>query len=186
MNKPNKQHKCKVCGSYYTKTVSSLQKVCSVECAIKLSKEQALKKRKALDKQARLERKQRLEAIKTKSAWLKDLQKVFNEFIRLRDKDDPCISCGRFHQGQWHAGHYKTVKAMPELRFNEDNCHKQCSVCNNYLSGNLTDYRINLIKKIGIERVEFLERKDHQPLRLTVDEIKSLIAVYKNKIKELR
>ncbi|OBX09590.1 NinG recombination protein [Gallibacterium salpingitidis] len=186
MNKSNKQYKCKVCGSYYTKTISSLQKVCSVECAIKLSKEQARKKREKLDKQARKEHRKRLEAIKTRAQWLKDLQKVFNQFIRLRDKNEPCISCGRFHQGQWHAGHYKTVKAMPELRFNEDNCHKQCSVCNNYLSGNLTEYRINLIKKIGVERVAFLERKDHQKVKLTIDEIKALITVYKNKVKELQ
>ncbi len=52
-------------------------------------------------------------------------------------------------------------------------------------SGNVTEYRINLIKKIGVEEVERLERKDHPPLKLTNDEIKAKIALYKNKIKEL-
>ncbi|HDL2201950.1 TPA: recombination protein NinG, partial [Mannheimia haemolytica] len=110
---------------------------------------------------------------------------IFNKFIRLRDKDLPCISCGRHHQGQWHAGHYKTVGGNPELRFNEDNVHRQCSVCNNHLHGNIVNYRVNLIEKIGLERVEFLERKDHPPLKLTIEQIKDLIKVYKAKCKEL-
>ncbi|TCK68080.1 NinG protein, partial [Lonepinella koalarum] len=71
------------------------------------------------------------------------------------------------------------------LRFNEDNCHKQCQPCNTHLSGNITEYRINLVQKIGLERVEWLERKDHKPLKLSVDEIKELIRVYKAKCKEL-
>lgn len=77
----------------------------------------------------------------------------FNQFIRLRDKDLPCISCGRYHQEQWHAGHYRSVGACPELRFDEMNVHKQCSVCNNYKSGNLTEYRLNLIRKIGEKKL---------------------------------
>ncbi|TEW24926.1 recombination protein NinG, partial [Histophilus somni] len=103
------------------------------------------------------------ERLKSRSERLKELQGVFNRFIRLRDKNLPCISCGRYHQGQWHAGHYRSVGACPELRFNEDNVHKQCSVCNNHKSGNVIEYRINLVAKIGVERVEFLERKDHLP-----------------------
>ncbi|AHG75417.1 NinG recombination protein [Mannheimia varigena USDA-ARS-USMARC-1296] len=150
-----------------------------------MGKRKAEARRKQADKAERKERKQRLEKLKSRSAWLKDLQNIFNKFIRLRDKDLPCISCGRHHQGQWHAGHYKTVGGNPELRFNEDNVNRQCSVCNNHKSGNIVNYRINLIEKIGLERVEFLERKDHPPLKLTVEEIKDLIKVYKAKCKEL-
>lgn len=183
-NKPPKQHKCKECGNYYTK-FQSTQQVCSVKCAIALSKRKAEAKRKQADKAERKEHRKRLENLKSRSDWLKELQKYFNKFIRLRDKNLPCISCGRFHQGQWHAGHYKTVGGNPELRFNEDNVHRQCSVCNNHKSGNIVNYRINLIERIGLERVKFLERKDHPPLKLTTEEIKDLIKVYKAKCKEL-
>ena len=72
---------------------------------------------------------------------------------------------------------------MNELRFHEDNVHKQCERCNTYWSGNLINYRIALVERIGVERVEFLERKDHPPLKLTTDEIKELITIYKNKAK---
>jgi hypothetical protein len=128
------------------------------------------------------EKKVRKEALKTRSEWLKDLQDVFNTFIRLRDKDKPCISCGTF-TGKMNAGHYKSVGGSPELRFNELNVHKQCEYCNTHLSANLIEYRIGLVKRIGVEQVEFLERKDHAPLKLTVDEIKEQIKVYKDKIK---
>ena len=188
-NKPPKQHKCKECGAYYIKKQST-QQVCSMKCAIAYSKRKAEEKRKKQEKSDRLEASRRMrerkEKLKSRSDWLKDLQRVFNEFIRLRDVDLPCISCGRYHQGQYHAGHYRSVGACPELRFNEDNAHKQCSACNSHLSGNILEYRLGLIEKIGLERVEFLERKDHPPLKLSVEEIKDLIKVYKAKCKELK
>ncbi len=187
-NKPPKQHKCKECGAYYIKK-QSMQQVCSMECAIAYSKRKAEEKRKKQEKSDRLEAGRRMrarkEALKSRPDWLKEAQKAINEFIRLRDKDLPCISCGRYHEGQYHAGHYRSVGAYPELRFNEDNVHKQCSVCNNHKSGNAIEYRINLIRKIGLEKVEFLERHDHQPLKLSIDEIKELIRVYKAKCKGL-
>ncbi|MFK3558316.1 recombination protein NinG [Pasteurella multocida] len=188
MTKKPKEHKCKVCGNYFVKSKST-QKVCSVDCAIKLSKEDARKKREKIQKAERVETAKRMrarkEALKSRRDWLKDLQTVFNRFIRLRDKNQSCISCGRFHTGKYDAGHYKTVGGNPELRFNEDNCHAQCVPCNQHLHGNIVNYRVGLIERIGIERVEFLERKDHSPLKLTEDEIKAKITLYKNKIKEL-
>lgn len=188
-NKPPKQHKCKECGAYYIKKQST-QQVCSMKCAIAYSKRKAEEKRKKQEKSDRLEASRRMrerkEKLKSRSDWLKDLQRVFNEFIRLRDVDLPCISCGRYHQGQYHAGHYRSVGACPELRFNEDNVHKQCSACNSHLSGNILEYRLGLIEKIGLERVEFLERKDHPPLKLSVEEIKALIKVYRAKVRELK
>ena len=188
-NRPPKQHKCKECRAYYIKK-QSMQQVCSMECAIAYSKRKAEEKRKKQEKSDRLEAGRRMrarkEALKSRSDWLNEAQKAFNEFIRLRDKDLPCISCGRYHEGQYHAGHYRSVGACPELRFNEDNVHKQCSACNSHLSGNILEYRLGLIEKIGLERVEFLERKDHPPLKLSVEEIKDLIKVYKAKCKELK
>ncbi len=137
---------------------------------------------KANNTKWRKEKKERKEALKTRSEWMQDLQDVFNTFIRTRDKDKPCISCGTF-TGKMNAGHYKSVGGSPELRFNELNVHKQCEYCNTHLSANLIEYRIGLVKRIGVDIVEFLERKDHAPLKLTVEEIKEQIKVYKEKIK---
>lgn len=181
MSKP-KEHKCKVCGCYFVKTISSTQKVCSPRCAIALSKEQARKKK---EKEERAERRERKAKLKSRSEWLKDAQSVFNKFIRLRDKNEPCISCGKHHTGQYHAGHYRSVGACPELRFCELNVHKQCAPCNDRKSGNIIEYRINLVKKIGVDKVEWLERQDHEPKKYTIEDCKEIIKYYKAKIKDL-
>ena len=81
-------------------------------------------------------------------------QKVFNEWIRERDKDKGCISCGASID---HAGHYFSAGHYSALRFNEMNVNGQCLRCNNFLHGNLINYRKGLVKKYGEERVLMLE-----------------------------
>ena len=161
---------------------NSLAKVCSVQCAMEYAKKQAVAEQNKAEKKRLKERKEQL---KSRAEWLRDAQAVFNKFIRLRDKDQPCISCGRYHEGQWHAGHYRSVGACPELRFCEQNVHKQCSVCNNHKSGNIIEYRINLVRRIGQSAVEFLEKQDHDPKKYTIEDCKAIIKHYKAKIKEL-
>tara|TARA_R110002126_G_scaffold64861_4_gene165898 strand:+ start:103 stop:357 length:255 start_codon:yes stop_codon:yes gene_type:complete len=63
------------------------------------------------------------------------------------------------------------------LRYDEDNCHKQCSVCNNYKSGNLSEYRSNLLKKIGLQKVEWLEGP-HDPKKYVIEELKAMLTHY--------
>lgn len=116
--------------------------------------------------------------------WIKQAQAAFNAYIRARDDALPCVSCGRHHSGQYHAGHYRTVGANPELRFEPDNCHKQCAPCNNHLSGNLVNYRMQLIERIGIERVEWLEGP-HDAKKYSIDDLKGIVKEYKDKLKQL-
>jgi hypothetical protein len=176
MERKPKPKKCKVCPEKFTPWVST-QKVCSPKCGIQYTREQEAKKQ-------RKDLKDRKQKLMTKSDWMKLAQAEFNKFIRLRDKDEPCISCGRYHTGQYHAGHYRTVGANPELRFEELNCHKQCSACNNHKSGNIVEYRINLVRKIGQEAIDWLEGP-HDPLKLTVEQIQKIRKKYRDKCKEL-
>jgi len=144
--------------------------------------------KKAKDQIAKKERKelrQRKESIKTRSDHAKEAQTEFNRFIRLRDHNEPCISCGRYHNGQYHAGHYRSVGACPELRFNDQNVHKQCSVCNNHLSANLVEYRIRLLNKIGKKAVEYLEGP-HEPKKYTIEQLKEIKARYRRMGNELQ
>lgn len=147
----------------------------SIECATEYAYE---KQKKAKEKAFKKETRERKKSIKSKGQWAKEAQQQFNRYIRLRDRHLPCISCGRDHQGQYHAGHYRTVGANPELRFCTDNVHKQCSACNNHLSGNITNYRINLFKKIGSERLEWLEGP-HEPKKYTIEDLKCIKERYK-------
>ena len=154
-----------------------LQMVCGYKCSHEYAK---LQKQKAWKK----EKKIRKEKLMTRSEHLNLLQRVFNAYIRKRDENKPCISCGTFN-GKMSAGHYMSVGSTPELRFDEINVRKQCFRCNSELSGNLIQYRINLVELIGEDKVKFLERKDHPPLKLTTDEIKEKIKHYRELTKNL-
>ena len=155
-----------------------MQKVCGVNCSIEFAK---LDKEKKFNKETRRLK----EKAKTKAMWLKEAEKEFNRYIRARDYYDPCISCGTIKDVQYAAGHYFTKGGHPELRFNEDNVHKQCNKhCNMELSGNIAAYRVELIKKIGLTRMEKLEGT-HKPKHYTIDDIKKIKEKYKKLAKEL-
>lgn len=175
---------CKQCKVQF-EPARPLQMICGFECAVKQALVLQEKKERLNALSMRKDTREKLAKLKTKAEYLKDTQRFFNIFIRTRDDNHPCISCGRWHTGQYHAGHYRSVGSAPHLRFNELNCHKQCSVCNNYLSGNQLQYRKGLIDKIGIEKVEQLEA-DQEAKHYTIDEIKAIKVKYKNMIKTLK
>ena len=175
--------KCKSCKSKFEQKYF-LQKYCMDDICQNLMIKEALKKSKAKKvKEWNKEKKVRKEALKTLSEYKKELQVIFNKFIRLRDKGLNCISCNKPAKKE-NAGHYRSVGGNPELRFEELNNNLQCEYCNTYLHGNLIDYRINLIKKIGIKKVEWLEGK-HDPKHYTIEQIKGLKVMYRLKIKQL-
>jgi hypothetical protein len=171
-----KLSKCKICRSEYRK-LSISHKTCKPECAIELVLLEKAKKARTTYKAEKVRLRSRWE-------WLKLAQAAFNAYIRKRDEDQPCISCGRHHSGQYHAGHYLTTGARPELRFDEMNVHKQCSACNNHLSGNVALYRIALIAKVGQGEVDRLEGP-HEPKKYTIPDLQEIIEMYKEKMKAL-
>lgn len=114
----------------------------------------------------------------------KKAQAAFNAWIRkCRDKNEPCISCGYSGDGrQWHAGHYRSQGGNSALRYDERNVNKQCSICNNYKSGNLAEYRKALVDKIGIDQVEELE-STRNIKRWSAEELREIIKKYSEKLK---
>lgn len=178
MSNQNKPKKCKMCSKDFI-PMQPLHQVCSHSCALDYS-------RGKIRQRAKKENKELKEKLKTKGQYLSELQTIFNRFIRLRDKDEPCISCRTKSNVKFDAGHFIAVSESPALRFNEDNVHKQCSnYCNVNKSGNYHAYRFHLLNKIGVERVEALESSRHIPIKLSIEEIKDLKEVYKLKIKQL-
>lgn len=170
-----KQRKCAQCRVFFLpKRIGA--RVCSIQCAIELGQ-------KIREKKARAENRAIREKLKSRADRIKEAQAAFNKYIRLRDKDDPCISCGRHHEGQYHAGHYLSTGARPELRFCEANVHKQCMPCNTHLSGNIAMYRKALIVKIGQQMVDYLEGP-HEPKKYTVGELIEIKEKYRQKLKE--
>lgn len=131
------------------------------------------------------EKKQIKEKLKTHKDFIQDLQKVFNTYIRLRDQNKGCISCGQNLSKKYDAGHYFSVGKYPNLRFDEDNVHAQCVHCNQHLHGNIAEYSIRLSRRIGKQRFESLIEKRKTTLKLSIPEIKEKIEHYKKLINKL-
>lgn len=196
MSKPARR-KCKVCNEWFVPQYNDIRiRWCCPEHGAMLAMEQRakdkakeaakrIKEEKEAEKAGRKRRQERRQAVKPLSYFRNQAQQAFNEFIRYRDRNLPCISCGRHHDGQYHAGHFRTTGANPELRFDEDNCHKQCSICNNHLSGNLTAYRPALIAKIGQARFDAL-MGPHELPKWKRDDYIRIRGEYRAKLKVLK
>lgn len=181
--KPKKK-KCRICKTEFIPK-SSTALVCSMKCAIEYSSKNGVKERAIKAKQERQERQQAIKKLRTRGWYVKEAQMAFNAFIRLRDDKLPCICCGKWRNG-WDAGHYLARSIRPELRFNEDNVHKQAKFCNNYNKGRAAaGYRDGLIARIGLERVLALEAP-HPPAKWTIAELKEIKRIYKEKLKCLK
>lgn len=175
--------KCRICKAVY-KPTRPLQAVCGkIECAIEHGRKLKVKK----EKREFLERKLKL---KNRSDYIKEAQVAFNAYIRERDKNEHCICCpkplGEVQVGGgFDCGHYRSVGSAPHLRFHPQNANGQTKQCNRYGAGRAVDYRIGLIKRIGLEAVEALEA-DNTPRKFTIDELKAIKAEYRMKLKQLK
>ena len=168
--------KCKHCKERFN-PVHFNQKYCfKKECTqvwIESEKEKQWKKKKAKLKQD----------LMTVQDYVKIAQQVFNKYIRQRDKGNKCISCGKKPLKE-NAGHFYNANNHWNVRFDEYNVHLQCEHCNTFLSGNLINYRENLIKKIGVEEYDKLVDRAKVTRKFTVEELKEIINIYKNKLKK--
>jgi hypothetical protein len=176
--------KCKVCGSACNQDAGIKVPIgwfCGYAHLFEYQREKTAKSRERQTAKALLKRKA---DVKPLSYWMKRAQSAVNAWIRA-SKGSQCISCGRYHDGQMHAGHYRSTAAAPEIRFEPDNIWPQCQPCNVHLSANIIRYRPALIAKIGLERVEWLEGL-HEPKRYRREDYQAIEAEYKVKLKELK
>ena len=123
--------------------------------------------------------------IETVQELMKAAQIVFNKFIRIRDKYKPCISCGSKLENKFDAGHYFSSGGHKAVTFDEDNVHGQCVACNQWKHGNLIQYQIGIEQRIGGDKLIQLHEKAHKSVKYTREELRDLIANYKQKIKDL-
>jgi hypothetical protein len=161
---------------------SSFARACCQRCATKVVN---------ADKKAEKESfKARKAAIETIPQLIKEAQHAFNAFIRERDKDKPCICCGKpltsdSVGGLFDCGHYRSTGSASHLRFDERNAAGQRKHCNRYGAGRAVDYRIGLIARIGVEAVEALEA-DNTPVKWDRDVLRQIIVIYRAKLRELK
>jgi hypothetical protein len=195
----NSKKRCRCCKKYSKTEKMYLTPNGGYFCDILCATEYAFSK-KEVGKKIKYKAQKKALKDNDRSLRMREAQKAFNAYIRARDFYDDCISCGRTDDevkktdgwkvgGAWDCGHFLTVGAFPELRFEESNAHKQCKSCNGgsdkyAKKTNLVakDYRINLIEKIGLDKVEWLEGP-HKPKKYTCEQLKEIELKYKAKLK---
>lgn len=143
------------------------------------------KPRKELERAERLHKER-----KGITTLLDSVKQVCHKYIRERDKGKPCISCGTPWHDEFEAGHYFKSELHSITRFDEDNIHGQCVRCNRMNEGNLSQYTVNLPKRIGQERWEYLQEqvrieKQSGPKKWDREKLKEIRTYYREKLKTL-
>lgn len=167
--------------------VSRFKAFCGYECLKEYTLKNADKLADKTRQQKRQEDRVKKEKLKTKGQWTKEAQAAFNAYVRWRDRHDPCISCGNYTAddaigGNWDCGHYRSIGSAPHLRFHLWGANKQCVRCNRYLSGNVADYRVGLIKKIGHTKVEYIESENCSK-NYSIDDLKRIKRIFTKKLR---
>ncbi|HHE3622244.1 TPA: recombination protein NinG [Pasteurella multocida] len=184
--------KCKICGEKFQTNFLNVQ-WCSPECGVKLARQRLEKEKEKAAKKRKKEEKKRIEEtkerMKTTTTLLSETQSAVNKYIRLRDRNKCCISCGRplvAEQlgGGFDAGHYRSRGSAPHLRFYTLNIHGQCKKCNRYHGGNYHQFRIGLIERLGIEKVEQIEA-DQRPRHYSKDDLRRIKKIFNKKSRML-
>lgn len=123
---------------------------------------------------------------------VRKLDKVFSEYIRLRDskpyafKYFRCISCNQIKPyEQMDCGHFIGRTHMA-TRFDEENCHGECRMCNRFSADHMIYYQRNLERLIGRERVDLLVARGKATKKWTAWELEILIRHYTEEVKRFK
>lgn len=119
------------------------------------------------------------------------LDKVFSEYIRLRDANSQgicwCITCGRpFRWNDGDAGHYVQRDRLA-TRYDEKNVNAQCKYCNRFRSGEQYIHGTEIDKKYGegtAQKLILLSKIKGCKLDLYWIDIK--LKLYRKKVKALK
>lgn len=187
-----KKHKCAVrsCREEFVRPAPFVI-WCSPECGTVLAMAKLEKQRQAVAKADRKDRQEKLAKFKRKADHVADCQKAFNAWVRFRDRDLPCICCGRragagsLTGGAWDAGHYLSRGSHPHLRFDERNVFAQLKGCNRPGGTTAASFRAGVIARIGLAAVEALEA-DQTARHYTVDQLIAMTAHYRKLLKDLK
>lgn len=126
---------------------------------------------------------------KSLSTLKKELDKVYSQYIRIREADHSgnvsCYTCGSVrHWKKMHCGHFVS-RTYLATRWNENNTKVQCPGCNLFGGGKPLDFEENLKKELGDTVVEEMKHSRHQILKIDRKWYEEKIAFYENEVKKL-
>ncbi len=181
----NSKRKCKNCGERVRDyIVLNNTAFCSFESAVQYASRNKHKGAEIARKEQKKKDVKRKKELKSAGDYIKEAQAAVNKYIRLRDRNKPCVSCGSnpsdsnlMTGSRFDAGHYRSRGSASHLRFNILNIHKQCVKCNRFNSGNAVDYRIELIKRIGEDNVIRLENNNN-PRKFSIEYLQRVKVIF--------
>lgn len=118
----------------------------------------------------------------SRSQLVKKLDTVFSQYIRLRDKDKGCVTCGVMKDWKEMQNCHFYSRGRLATRWDETNCHSGCYRCNVLLKGNYIKYTMFMIEKYGMEYVSELEIKSQQTVKIPTSDLKLMIETYKKRV----
>src|SRR5690554_3063475 len=103
-----------------------------------------------------------MRASKNKSLAKKKADKYFSQFIRKRDENKPCITCGK--RGEMDCGHFIS-RRFESVRYDERNANGQCLKCNRFQNGNQFEHGLAIDRLYGKGTAETLHIKSKMVCR---------------------
>lgn len=184
------------CGSLELKRTYGLGYNCGCYSKWLLNTKEGKEKIKRATLKATKNRRELEQGIKQKKerqslSYLKtNVTAIVHQYIRARDKGKSCISCGIPYKSNFDAGHYFKAELYSSLKYHSDNIHGQCIRCNRPKDGNLSQYQINLPKRIGQDKYDELVKLADQEKKLNFkwdrEELKKIKDKFKLLLKELK
>lgn len=183
------ERNCEICKTPFT-PFRPFQVVCSWGCSIELGKlKVAAKVQKQKDKVWRVEKAVRKEKIMTVSDYEKLLETEINAIVRLVDAGLNCISCPPDTPiKKIFAGHFRSVKSNPSIRFNLHNEARQCFSCNGKGGGKPIQYLEGLERDYGKEYADYVHyelTRIYKYMNWKIDDLKGWIVIAREIKKEL-
>lgn len=152
-----------------------------------------LEKQKEQDRKWKEELQQAKKAKKenTSLSYLKiNVRTVCHDYIKLRDKGKPCVSCNRPWDSSFQAGHLYKAELYSMLKYDERNIAGQCQNCNLYKDGNESSYHLNILSRISQEDYDEIKRIASEEKRTNFkwdrQELNRIRDYYKEKSKEIK
>ena len=175
-------NKCRICRA----PNRQFKTTCSIDCESILGEKLLAKKKLNDARKERASDKVRKEKLMSISDHLNLTQTVFNKYVNEKYKHMPCLACGKDpYSGVRHAAHFKSRGSNSFLRFHLWNVFPCCYSCNVEKGGNIHEYRVNLIKLIGIEKVEFLDNAP-KSRKYQIEYLTRMRAIFAKKTRRLK
>jgi len=121
---------------------------------------------------------------------IKKLDKVFSEYIRRKYADKngivSCYTCGKkkYWKGEgMQNGHFISRRSRI-LRWDERNCRSQCYSCNVMRYGESYIFGVKLNEEYGYNIADELLIESKKIIKQSDEDLKNLIKLYEDKIKE--